>query len=95
MAENNAPFFMYKDKPLVRKDNEIYYGYVSEGYFVMMRILEKDDLPDETKFAITLMHQKEDGGLQMLNSAQRVGTYNALELADIWLTNALESEKNN
>ncbi len=84
-----APFSMYKDKPLVRKDNEIYYGYVSEGYFVMMRILDKPDIPDETKLAITLVHQKEDGSMQMLNSAQRVGTYNALELADIWLTNAL------
>lgn len=93
MAENKAPFLMYKDKPLVRKGNEIYYGYVSEGYFVMMRILEKDDIPDETKFAITLIHQKEDGGMQMLKDAQRVGTYNALELADIWLSTALAENK--
>ncbi len=92
MAES-TPFFMYKDKPLVRKDNEIYYGYVSEGYFVMMRILEQPDDPDMTKFAITLVHQKKDGDMQMLNSAERVGNYNALELADIWLTNALAEQK--
>ena len=92
MAEA-APFFMYKDKPLVRKDNEIYYGYVSEGYFIMMRILDKPDVPDETKLAITLVHQKEDGSMQLLNSAQRTGTYNALELADFWLTDALAGEK--
>ncbi len=94
MAENRTPYSMYKDRPLVRKGSEIYYGYVSEGHFVMMRILEKEDVPDETKFAITLIHQKPDGGMQMLNSAQRVGAYNALELADIWLTNALSEQKN-
>lgn len=92
MAES-VPFSMYKDKPLVRKDNEIYYGYVSEGYFIMMRILDKPETPDETKLAITLVHQKADGSMQMLNSAQRTGTYNALELADIWLTNALADQK--
>lgn len=91
MAEANK-LFLYKDKPLVRKDNEIYYGYVCEGYFVMMRILDKPDIPDETKFAITLVHQKGDS-MQMLHSAERVGTYNALELADIWLTNALAEQK--
>ncbi len=94
MAENQTPFSMYKDRPLVRKGNEIYYGYVSEGYFVMMRTLGKEELPDETIFALTLIRQKPDGGMQMLNSAQRTGAYNALELADIWLTTTLaEQEK--
>lgn len=93
MAEA-TPLFMYKNKPLVRKDNEIYYGFVCEGYFIMMRILDHPDIPDAAKFAITLVHQKPDGSMQMLNSAERTGTYNALELADIWLTNALAEQKN-
>ena len=37
MAE--AKFLTYKGKPLVRKDNEIYYGDMAEKYVVRFEIL--------------------------------------------------------
>lgn len=37
MAENKK-LLMYKGKPLVRKDNTLYYGYMDEPCIIMMQI---------------------------------------------------------
>ena len=34
----NQEFFMYREYPLVRSGNQIYYGYMSDPYVVMMQI---------------------------------------------------------
>ena len=50
MAENN--FLTYKEKPLVRSGNEIYYGDMAEPYVIKFNILsaKKDgekEIPDK------------------------------------------------
>ena len=37
-------FLMYKDKPLVRKGNTIYYGNMSDKYVIMFQILSTKDM---------------------------------------------------
>ena len=39
MGEATSPFFMYKDKPLVRSGNTLYYGSMQDPYVVMLQIL--------------------------------------------------------
>ena len=44
---------MYRGYPLVRKGNEIYYGYMSEPFVVMMQIVHQQEVngllyPDRT-----------------------------------------------
>ena len=39
MAEENA-VLMYKGRPLMRKDNLIYYGSMADSHIVMLQILE-------------------------------------------------------
>ena len=40
----NQEFFMYRGYPLVRKGNEIYYGYMSEPFVVMMQIVHQQEV---------------------------------------------------
>ena len=38
MQNMSDKFFMYKDRPLVRNENTVYYGRMSDPYVVMMQI---------------------------------------------------------
>ena len=39
MAQENA-VLMYKGRPLMRKDNLIYYGSMADSHIIMMQVLE-------------------------------------------------------
>ena len=56
MSEQNA-VLMYKGRPLIRKDNTVYYGSMTDEYIVQMHILETTDLSDlklATKVSVQL-----------------------------------------
>lgn len=38
---DNSEFLEYKGRPLVRKDNDIYYGDLSDNYHVFMMIMDE------------------------------------------------------
>ena len=42
MADNDNKFLMYKDKPLVRCGNTIYYGDMNDDYVVMLQVMSTD-----------------------------------------------------
>ena len=39
-------FFIYKNRPLIRKDNVIYYGYMTEEFVAMLTVEEFHDVKD-------------------------------------------------
>ena len=45
MAEENA-VLMYKGRPLMRKDNLVYYGSMADSHIVMLQVLETKKLGD-------------------------------------------------
>ena len=45
MADENA-VLMYKGRPLMRKDNLIYYGSMADSHIVMLQILESKKVGD-------------------------------------------------
>ena len=44
MAENTG--LVYKGRPLMRKDNMVYYGSMADKYIVILQILESRDFKD-------------------------------------------------
>ena len=46
MAEENA-VLTYKGRPLMRKDNLLYYGSMADSHIVMLQILETKKVNDE------------------------------------------------
>jgi len=88
---------MYKGRPLMRKDNLIYYGSMADSHIVMLQILEtskKDDLELATKVSVQL--QLTDPNLKsrdrIVKKSEKDGFYTALDVGCVWLERALASK---
>lgn len=93
MADEKA-VLMYKGRPLMRKDNHIYYGSMADSHIVMLQILETNKIGDEevaTKVSIQL--QLTDPAAKsrdrIVKKSEKDGLYTALDLGSIWLERAL------
>ena len=93
MADEKA-VLMYKGRPLMRKDNLIYYGSMADSHIVMLQILETNKIGDEevaTKVSIQL--QLTDPAAKsrdrIVKKSEKDGHYTALDLGSIWLERAL------
>ncbi len=80
-------YLEYKGRPLVRQDNDIYYGDLSDKYHVYMRIMTEvssgvgdESIPD--KVVVQLLAQ---GKTMPEKQAIANGITDALETADAWL----------
>lgn len=94
MNELDKQFFCYKGKPLVRSGNSIYYGSMLDDYVVMMQVKsskEANGIKLADKVDVKLM--KTDTSLNPMEaitkSTEKGSLYQALDIADIWLTRAL------
>ena len=93
MAEENA-VLMYKGRPLMRKDNLVYYGSMADSHIVMLQILETqkvNDMDIATKVSVQL--QLTDPAAKsrdrIVKKSEKDGFYTALDLGCVWLERAL------
>ena len=93
MAEDNA-VLMYKGRPLMRKDNMIYYGSMADSHIVMLQVLEtkkQGDLEIATKVSVQL--QLTDPTVRsrdrVVKKSEKDGLYTALDFGSVWLERAL------
>ena len=93
MAEENA-VLMYKGRPLMRKDNIVYYGSMADSHIVMLQILDSkkiNDMDIATKVSVQL--QLTDpavrGRDRIVKKSEKDGFYTALDLGCVWLERAL------
>ena len=92
MAEEKL--LMYKGRPLMRKDNLIYYGSMADSHIVMLQILETKTIGNtEIASRVSVQLQLTD---PIVRSRDRVGKkgeksglYNALDFGSVWLERAL------
>lgn len=87
---------MYKGRPLMRKDNLIYYGSMADKYIVLLQIMEEKqvkDLPVATKVSVQL--QLTDPSVKskdrVVKKSEKDGIWTALDIGAIWLERALAS----
>lgn len=85
---------MYKGRPLMRKDNLIYYGSMADSHIVMLQILETQKVGDEevaTKVSIQLQltNPAAKSRDRVVKKSEKDGLYTALDLGSIWLERAL------
>ena len=92
MAEENV--LMYKGRPLMRKDNMIYYGSMADSHIVMLQILEtkkQGDLDVATRVSVQL--QLTDPAARprerIVKKSEKDGLYTALDVGCVWLDRAL------
>ncbi len=93
MAEEKS-VLMYKNRPLMRKDNMIYYGSMADSHIVMLQILESkkvNDLDVATRVSVQL--QLTDPSVRsrdrIVKKSEKDGLYTALDVGCVWLERAL------
>lgn len=93
MADENA-VLMYKGRPLMRKDNLIYYGSMADSHIVMIQILEtkkvKDtDIATRVSVQLQLTDPNARGRSRIVKTSEKDGLYTALDVGSVWLERAL------
>ncbi len=93
MAEEKS-VLMYKGRPLMRKDNLIYYGSMADSHIVMLQVLESkkvNDLDVATRVSVQL--QLTDPSVRsrdrIVKKSEKDGLYTALDVGCVWLERAL------
>ena len=96
MAEENA-VLMYKGRPLMRKDNLIYYGSMADSHIVMLQILETKKVNDTdiaTKVSVQLQLTDPDikSRDRVVKKSEKDSLYAAMDVATVWLDRALSKQ---
>lgn len=88
---------MYKGRPLMRKDNLIYYGSMADEFIVMLQVLETknvEDLALATKVSVQLQRTDPNAKARdrIVKKSEKDGFYTALDVGSVWLTRALNTK---
>ena len=93
MSDQNAGL-TYKGRPLMRKDNMIYYGSMPDSHIVMLQVLESkkvNGLDVATRVSVQLLLN--DPNLKsrerIVKKSEKDGLYTALDVGCVWLERAL------
>ena len=88
-----TPKLTYKGKPLVRKDNELYYGRMTDPYVLRMQILSTKpvggmEVADKVHIQVFSTNDSLAPEARVFRQTTKNGLYNALDIGSIWLQKA-------
>ena len=96
MSDQNAGL-TYKGRPLMRKDNMIYYGSMADSHIVMLQVLESkkvNGLDVATRVSVQLLLN--DPNLKsrerIVKKSEKDGLYTALDVGCVWFERALSAK---
>ena len=98
MAEvKNGKSLVYKNHPLRRVDNLIYYGSMADPYIVMLQILDSKKEQDmEVATRVSVQLQLTDPDLKsrdrVVKKSEKDSLYAAMDVGAIWLDRALSGK---
>lgn len=92
MAENKG--LTFKGRPLMRKDNIIYYGSMADSHIIQMQIIDfkkvgDTDVANRVSIQLMLTDPNIKGRAQIVKRTEKNGLYTALDVAAVWLERAL------
>ena len=93
MADENA-VLTYKGRPLMRKDNIVYYGSMADSHIILLQILEskkQGDLDVATRVSVQLQLTDPNARSRdrVVKKSEKDGFYTALDVGSVWLERAL------
>ena len=91
-----TPKLTYKGKPLVRKDNELYYGRMTDPYVLRMQIVSTKsvgavEVADKVHLQVFSTNDSLAPEARVFRQTTKNGLYNALDIGSIWLQKANEN----
>ncbi|NLO47017.1 MAG: hypothetical protein GX111_01650 [Clostridiales bacterium] len=86
----------YKGYPLLRKDNLLYYGNMSDKYIIMLQIMDTEKVKElDVAKRVSVQLQYTDPDLKsrdrVVKKTEKDGLYTAMDVGEVWLTRALAS----
>jgi len=84
----------YKGKPMVRRGDTIYYGDLNEKYIIVFTVKSKKkvgELEVADSITIDLCTNSDSGKQKIIKKATRESLYEAIDIAEFWLEDALEN----
>lgn len=96
MAEEKS-ILTYKGKPLMRKDNVVYYGSMADSHIVMLQILETkkvngEDIASKVSVELQLTDPNARARDRIVKKSEKDGFYTALDVGCVWLERALSAK---
>lgn len=84
----------YKGRPMMRKDNIIYYGSMADTHIIMLQILETKKIGnEEVASRVSVQLQLTDPTVRsrdrVLKKSEKPGLYSAMDVGCVWLDRAL------
>lgn len=79
----------YKGKPLIRRENKVYYGNINEDFMIEMTVLDEKEVLGQTVAGNILIELKDNKKGGVVKKAERNGFYKAIDIAEFWLLDAL------
>ena len=88
-----TPKLTYKGKPLVRKDNELYYGNMTDPYVLYLQItttkpVGDQQVADKVHLMLLSTDESKPREARVARQTTKNGLYNALDIGSIWLQKA-------
>ncbi len=95
MMADEKTVLSYKGRPLMRKDNLVYYGSMADSHIVMLQILETKPVGDsQIASRVNVELQLTDPNVRardrVVKKSEKEGFFTALDLGSVWLTRALK-----
>jgi hypothetical protein len=92
MAEEKI--LTYKGRPLMRKDNMIYYGSMADSHIIMLQVLETkqvngQDVASRVSVQLQLTDPAAKSRDRVVKKSEKPGLYTALDVGCVWLERAL------
>ena len=86
----------YKGRPLMRKDNLVYYGSMADSHIVMLQVLETKKVNDtDIATRVSVQLQLTDPSIKsrdrIVKKSEKDSLYSAIDVAVVWLERALSS----
>ena len=94
MADNN--FLTYKERPLVKCGNEIYYGDMAEPYVIRFTVLSTvkagdNEIPGKVKVELLKSDTQLSDKDRISKETDKDSFFEALDFGFVWLERALKS----
>lgn len=90
MAEKKEEYkyITYQGQPLICRGNTMIFGNIADPYYIQLTALDTAEIKGTEvsgNIQVALMQ-----GMRILKTAEREGMFNAMDIAEFWLKDAME-----
>ena len=91
MAEEKS-ILTYKGKPLMRKDNVVYYGSMADSQILETKKVNGEDIASKVSVELQLTDPNARARDRIVKKSEKDGFYTALDVGCVWLKRALANK---